>query len=87
MEMSEQSVSRHHHVVDWQLMGTTESHQYDGRDLRVRIGLLEAQANRLSVLVLKNPEATAKREALGVLDREIAGLRAVLAWAAGGALD
>jgi hypothetical protein len=86
MEMSERSVSRHHHVVDWQLMGTTENHQYDGRDLRVRIGLLEAQANRLSALVLENPEATTKREALGVLDREIAGLRAVLAWA-GGALD
>jgi hypothetical protein len=86
MEMSEHSVSRHHHIVDWQLVGATENHQYDGRDLRVRIALLEAQANRLSALVLENPEAAAKREALGALDREIAGLRAVLAWA-GGTLD
>jgi hypothetical protein len=83
METSERFISSDRHVVDWQLVRSTESYHYSNRDLRVQIRLLETQASTLSRFVLANPEATAKRESLAALDRQIASLRATLAWAGG----
>ena len=83
MEISERLVSSDHHVVDWQLVRTTDNPQHDGniRDVRERIRVLEAQAITLSRLVGRtNPGFSAARESLAVLDRQIASLRADLAW-------
>jgi hypothetical protein len=82
METSERFVSSHHHVVDWQLVRTTDNHQHDSdvRDVRERIRMLEAQAITLSRLLLSNPGSSTARESLAALDRQIASLRADLAW-------
>jgi hypothetical protein len=83
METFERIVSSDPHVVDWQLVRTTDNHQLGSkvRDVRERIRMLEAQAITLSRLVVRtNPEFSAARESLAVLDRQIASLRADLAW-------
>jgi len=83
METTERSVLSDHHVVDWQLVRTTDSVQPGSsvRDVRGRIRMLEAQAITLSRLVVRtNPEFSSARVSLAALDRQIASLRADLAW-------
>ena len=82
MGTSERFVSSDHHVVDWQLVRTTDNHQHDSNvhDVRERIRMLEAQAITLSRLVLANRGFSAARESLAALDKQIASLRADLAW-------
>jgi hypothetical protein len=82
MEMSERFVSSDPHVVDWQLVRTPDTHQHDSnvRDVRERIRMLQAQAITLSCLVRANPRFSADRESLAALDKQIAFLRADLAW-------
>jgi hypothetical protein len=83
MESSERFGSSDHHVVDWQLVRTTDHHQHDSnvRDVREQIRMLEARAITLSRLVVRtNPGFSAARESLAALDRQIANMRADLAW-------
>jgi hypothetical protein len=83
METSECLAPTAPRVVDWQLVSTTERHQPDSsvRSLRERIRMLEVHAITLSRSVVRtNPEFSAARESLAALDRQIAGLRADLAW-------
>jgi hypothetical protein len=82
MEASKHFVSGDQHVVDWQLVRTTDNPQHDssGSGARERIRILEAQATALSRVVLANPAVYATRESLAALDRQIASLRADLAW-------
>jgi hypothetical protein len=83
MATSECFISSDLHIVDWQLVRTTDSRQYGSsvRDVRERIRMLEAEATTLSRLVVRtNPGVSAARESLAVLDRQIASFRADLAW-------
>jgi hypothetical protein len=82
VETSERFVSGDPHIVDWQLVSTTEIHQQDSnvRDVREQIRMLEAQAITLSRQVVANPGYSAARESFAALDRQIAILRADLAW-------
>lgn len=70
------------HVVEWQLIGAADAQQYDpeGRAIRERIRMLEAQAMALLRAAVTNPGAAAAQRSLAVLDAEIASLRADLAW-------
>jgi uncharacterized protein involved in exopolysaccharide biosynthesis len=83
MQTSECSVASDPHVVDWQIVRNTDNNQHDWNvhGLRERIQMLEGQAITLSRLVVRtNPKFSAARESLAALDRQIASLRADLAW-------
>jgi hypothetical protein len=70
------------HVVEWQLVGATDSREYEaeGRDVRERLLALEAQAMTLLRAAVTNPGAAAARRSLAALDAEILSLRAEIAW-------
>lgn len=70
------------HVVEWQLVGAADARQYEveGRDVRERIRVLEAQAMMLLCAAVTNPGAVAARRSLAALEAEITSLRADFAW-------
>jgi hypothetical protein len=81
METTERYVPSDHHVVDWQLVRTADNlNESTVRDVRERIRMLEAQAMTLSRLLLTSPGVSTARESLAALDKQIARLRADLAW-------
>jgi hypothetical protein len=82
METSERLVSSDHQVVDWQLVRTTDNPQHESNThaVRERIRMLEEQAIALARVALANRGFSAARESLTALDRQIASLRADLAW-------
>jgi hypothetical protein len=81
VESSDSHQPAGHHVVDWQLSNSdSKQRQSDAHGVRHRIRNLEAQAIALSRLAAASPDADSLRGLLVALDREIAGLRAELAW-------